>query len=524
MVGVIHSPPPKPPPTTSAKTSSASATDQSLLSSSCSYECNLPDSDNMVLCSSDCCSNWCHFECTQFPNMDFLSSSAKNKMLFKCPPCYFKPLLSSSSISPDCAANSDPVLSSDSPSSIASSSSPPPNDENSSSSLSANSVPALPSDRSCSIDSSNVEASTSNLNVNQSSTETDPKSISPSVSPSSVSSSSGQVIPRHRRHSLRLQPTTTSLVLSDSQLRHVSKYGLDGSGSTQIYSLSGALISDLTKALHDLSICSPSSIRNKVTDVFVLIGGNDLVSASSSSLQLIQNDFDKLIGTLNLVLPEAEQHYLPFLPRPDTSPDLISSSNSMLKTSYGPHFTEIPTITATSTFFKSDRVHLNFKGISTVCSVISNILNVKGSLDSPLLLPRRHSNTALLPTPPLLPSPPLLPKPSPSTPCTSVQTASLHRQPVFNSSSAMHSSYAAAVKTPSNQLPGLLPFPEQQLTSHTSSTSSHPLTPNTSVHPPGTGNKSLINHLTQAVLQNIITGLQSQIPQIISHYLDNQQY
>ena len=425
--------------------------------------------------------------------MDFLSTTAKNKLLFKCAPCYFKPVQ---------AYFSQPHTSSVTPSSTTI----PPSSANASSLVDSNGT--VPSQSPVDNVSSHVDQP-----LPAASSSSAPPEIDPSSATSSVSISVHKPRqPRHLGHILRLQPTATSLVLSDSQLKKVSKYGLDGSGSTQLYSLSGALISDITNALDNLYHSSQSSARNKITDVFILVGGNDLKS-SSFSLPTVEDDLSKLIGMLNLVLPEAEQHFLPFLPRPDTSPDIVSSANSILKDICGPHFTEIPTLTATSTFFKADQVHLNFKGISTICSSLSRILNIKGSRDSSLLLPPRQpdkTSTAPLATLPLLPLPPLL---MPSKPPLLTQPSGLLSSPV----SAAHTVTCPPTPSPLNTPP----ITQISSPPHHLPTSSNPLTFNTAVHPPGISTSSL-NLLSQTIMLNIISGLQSQLPILISQILNNQ--
>ena len=435
--------------------------------------------------------------------MDFLSSASKKKLVFKCAPCYFKPVLTY--FSQPATKPQVPVLTD-----------------------SLSNQVTIPTD--------NVpSSSTSNLNPDTStSTSITTTSISES-STSSSSLSSNLHKPRHIRHSLRLQPTSTSLVLSDSQLKHLSKYDLDGSGLTQVYSLSGGTLSDLTNALNDLYDSSLSSRRDKITDVFVFIGGNDL--SSGANLTSVDQDLNKLIGTLCLVLPKAEQHFLSFLPRPDTQPDLISAANLLLKRSCGPHFVELPLLSATSTFFKPDGVHLNFKGVSTVCKTISSILNVQGSRNTLQVSRPQRSTAALLPTP-LLPFQKTIPH-HPVSPSTPPSFATVVAKPVkqspssspllsrqFKTSPQSNTSFAHSTSKTS-----LLPTPTRHQFIPPSQTSSHffnsphstsylsnPLSTNASVHPPGI-QACLLNRLIQTLQYQILSGIQTHLPLLLSQIL-----
>ena len=486
---VVHSPRPQ----RSRACDSSSATQNSpnlplhngTSTSSCSRpSCSLADSDDMIQCSSSSCQLWYHFSCTHFPNVfSLLSKKDIDKLLFQCCHCL----------------HSTPSL--DSPNSIEPIPSTSTSDGNSSSSSSASSSPP----------------------VNSSGKQ--------SKSPAA----------KHILHPLRLLPTTASLVLSDSQLRHVSKYGIDGSGSTQIYSLSGGKISDITNALTVLYDSSLSARRDKVTDVFVLIGGNDL--SSSTSLNGIDENLSKLVGSLNLVLPKAEQHFLPFLPRPDTPPDRISAANSILKRTCGRHFYDLPQISATSSFFKNDRVHLNDKGVSAVCNFISKTLNVQGSRNSSLLPPSRQSSTSLLTSEPtrISASVPSFASVVKSERPSSVPTHSPRQgiTPIANVSSAEFPVKTALLPTPpllpcpyipstskslmsssSYSSPGLGPIISTHLNSSGHLTT-HPFTSINFVHPPGT---SFLppDILYKNALNLVISGIQAQVPQIVSLLINGQ--
>ena len=507
MVGLVHSPPHKPSlPNLVTSSPSDLSTSTSYTTASCTY-CDNLDTDLMVEC--DLCHSWTHFLCTGFGNLTIISNPVFNRLEYTCPIC--RP---SSKSSPNPSNTTQPDSS-------------------------------IPTKISCNSDllSSNKNAVTVSvcsppLSSNNPASDPSPPSTSNASSLPSVNneSTTSKKQPRHLLHPLKLQPTSTSLVLSDSQLRRVSKYGLDGSGSTQLYSLSGGKISDLTNALNALYNSSLSSRRDKVTDVFIFIGGNDL--SSGTPLPSVEADMNKLIGCLSLVLPKAEQHFLPFLPRPDTKPDLVSAANSMLKVTCGHHFIDLPLLTATSKFFKADDVHLNPTGISVVCSAISKTLNVTGSRGTQLLIPNHQELTSLpvrrsiIATPSNLP--PVLMNNSPSfakvvaAKPSKISVQSSHRSILANKSTApnIKSSGSPGSDRPSLlPTPPLLPIPQPaqaipSINSPNAFFTTNPLNSNTLVHPPGL-HTILINHVYQRALQQIVTTVQSQLPEIISQLLSN---
>ena len=534
MPGVVHSPKPtQTQPSDSATSSDLDSSSSNKFTTVSCIKCDEVDTNQMIQC--DRCSSWTHFPCTGFENIFIVSSSLFDRLIYKCLIC-----CPSRKSSPSASTTASSVMISSSsqtmPSNLINSTvcSPEGETESNSNNLVSSSI----------VPSSNVQILPAS--------DPSPQTTSTASSLSSVNNNeSTKYKPKHISHPLKLQPTSTALVLSDSQLRRVSKYGLDGSGSTQLYSLSGGKISDLTNALNALYNSSLSSRRDKITDVIIFIGGNDL--SSGTPLPSVEDDLNKLIGCLNLVLPKAEQHFLPFLPRPDTQPDLVSAANSIMKATCGPHFLELPLLTATSKFFRNDDVHLNLTGISVICDAISQTLHVTGSRNTKLLTPT-HQKPASLPvcpsviptssqhfTAPLLPPPPLLPiektipqnsiststspsyatvasKPAKKSPSSPVFSPQFISAPQSNLYSAYPPSALLPTPTVHQFIPTNQPMPHYSNFPRSMSHQSNPLTTNTSVHPPGL-QTHLLNYLFQTVQYQILSGIQTHLPLLISQIL-----
>ena len=197
------------------------------------------------------------------------------------------------------------------------------------------------------------------------------------------------------KRTLNLMDHTDSLVLSSSQMRNVNRIGLDGSGKTQLFSISGGTIRDMICSLNECRLRSSPERRNTVQHVFSLIGGNDLkLDTLCNTLEAYRH----LSQAISTTFPKAAAHFFPFLPRPDTPRRVVKTANEKLNSMFPQNILPLGTLGNTrdaKTYFRHDDVHASeLQGLLSICGVIRRISGRNRSTDRnvPLLnVARSHA-------------------------------------------------------------------------------------------------------------------------------------
>ena len=191
------------------------------------------------------------------------------------------------------------------------------------------------------------------------------------------------------RRFLNINPNTTAIVFCDSQLKFVNSLGLDDSGTTQIFSISGGYIRDTINAVSEAANRYPNEFRSRIKHVITLTGGNDL---KVDTVEHAVKKIDELVVILSKCFEKANVHVFPFLSRKDTPRSVVQAANDKLWNNQVSRILPLGIMAnSKANFFKADLVHLNYRGILSICNVIRRVVGGKRNQQGPSLINFRNS-------------------------------------------------------------------------------------------------------------------------------------